>query len=137
MAAKPRTSTKKGKEAVSVYKHKTTKVPSQETIYQKMLKDESVFGSTMVPKSKVAKFIDEGLKIQDVQFKIRQLIADVAEHDLVSRQKEIAKWTVKTQIRIAAWRKIQNQLMPQIGDKVAAHSMQAPSVQDEILFLPS
>jgi hypothetical protein len=32
-----------------------------------MLKDESVFGSTTVPKSKVAKFIDEGLKIQDVQ----------------------------------------------------------------------
>ncbi|KAJ7827706.1 hypothetical protein B0H13DRAFT_2373683 [Mycena leptocephala] len=133
----PRTSTKKGKEAISVYKHKTTKVPSQETIYQKMLKDESVFGSTTVPKSKVAKFIDEGLKIQDVQFKIRQLIADMAEHDLVSRQKEIAKRTVKAQVRIAAWRKMQNQLMPHIGDKVAAQAMQAPSVQDEILFLPS
>ncbi|KAJ7916465.1 hypothetical protein B0H13DRAFT_1871093 [Mycena leptocephala] len=129
----PRTSTKKGKEAISVYKHKTTK----ETIYQKMLKDESVFGSTTVPKSKVAKFIDEGLKIQDVQFKIRQLIADMAEHDLVSRQKEIAKRTVKAQVRIAAWRKMQNQLMPHIGDKVAAQAMQAPSVQDEILFLPS
>ncbi|KAJ7936326.1 hypothetical protein B0H13DRAFT_1853393 [Mycena leptocephala] len=129
----PRTSTRKGKEAISVYKHKTTK----ETIYQKMLKDESVFGSTTVPKSKVAKFIDEGLKIQDVQFKIRQLIADMAEHDLVSRQKEIAKRTVKAQVRIAAWRKMQNQLMPHIGDKVAAQAMQAPSVQDEILFLPS
>jgi hypothetical protein len=71
------------------------------------------------------------------RFKIRQLIADMAEHDLVSRQKEIAKRTVKAQVRIAAWRKMQNQLMPHIGDKVAAQAMQAPSVQDEILFLPS
>lgn len=82
----PRTSTKKGKEAASVYKHQTTKggslcfthghssrsslptVPSQLAIYQKMLSDESSFGSTMVPKNKVARFLDEGFKIQDVQY---------------------------------------------------------------------
>lgn len=82
----PRTSIKKGKEAVSVYKHNSTKgacssnfsalselicmgctVPSQLAIYQKMLSDETAFAATMVPKNKVARFLDEGLKIQDVQ----------------------------------------------------------------------
>ncbi|KAJ7261662.1 hypothetical protein C8J57DRAFT_1232508 [Mycena rebaudengoi] len=84
----PRTSTKKGKEAVSVYKHNSTKgmlstfhrttfrdligsyttVPSQLAIYQKMLSDESAFASTKIPKSKVARFLDEGFKIQDAQY---------------------------------------------------------------------
>ncbi|KAJ7664648.1 hypothetical protein DFH06DRAFT_1392447 [Mycena polygramma] len=132
-----RTSTKIGKEAVSVYKHKTTKVPSQDTIYQKMLNDESNFAQTMVPKSKVARFLDEGLKIQDLQSKIKQLVSDTAEHDLLSRQKEIKKRTSKAQARIEAWRKIQQQLMPRIGNKVAAQALQAPPVYDEILFLPS
>lgn len=75
-----------GKDAVSVYKHMTTKgehlifsdlesattiiiftVPSQLAIYQKMLSDDKLFASTMVPRDKVARFMDEGLKIQDAQ----------------------------------------------------------------------
>lgn len=82
----PRTSSKMGKDAVSVYKHMTTKgehlifsdlesattiiiftVPSQLAIYQKMLSDDKLFASTMVPRDKVARFMDEGLKIQDAQ----------------------------------------------------------------------
>ncbi|KAJ6555358.1 hypothetical protein DFH09DRAFT_1084916 [Mycena vulgaris] len=43
-------------------------LPSQQAIYQKMLSDEKLFGSTMVPRNKVARFLDEGLKIQDVQY---------------------------------------------------------------------
>ncbi|KAJ7716285.1 hypothetical protein B0H16DRAFT_1801604 [Mycena metata] len=132
-----RTTSKKGKEAISVYKHKTTKVPSQEAIYKKMLNDESVFSSTMVSKGKVAQFLEEGLGIEDSQSKLRQLISDREEHDLVSKQKEIKKRTAKIQARILAWRKTQTQLMPKVGDKVAAQSLQAPSVQDEKLFLPS
>ncbi|KAJ7113877.1 hypothetical protein C8R44DRAFT_630668 [Mycena epipterygia] len=139
----PRTSSKTGKEAVSVYKHNITKgkvvhtVPSQLAIYQKMLSDESAFSSTMVPKNKVAQFMDEGLKIQDMQYKLKQLIHDSKEHDLVSTQKEIRKRTLKTQVRIEAWRKMQIVLMPRIGDKVAAQSMNGLSVHDEKLFLPS
>lgn len=82
----PHISVKKGKEAVSVYKHKSTKggffiragsrtelaisctVPSQLAIYQKMMSDERAFASTMIPNSKVAWFLDEGLKIQEVQY---------------------------------------------------------------------
>ncbi|KAJ7198232.1 hypothetical protein C8J57DRAFT_1262468 [Mycena rebaudengoi] len=125
----PHTSTKKGKEAVSVYKHNSTKgmlltfhrttfrdligsymtVPSQLAIYQKMLSDESAFASTKIPKSKVSQFLDEGFKIQDAQ------------------QKEIVKHTLK----------IQTELMPLVGDTVAAQTLNAPPVHYENLFLPS
>ncbi|KAJ7127477.1 hypothetical protein C8R46DRAFT_1235584 [Mycena filopes] len=132
--ALPRTPTKKGKEAVSVYKHNTTKVPSQEAIYRKMLNDESAFGSTMIPKSKVAQFLEEGLMIQDVQSKLCGLINDTEDHGLVSKQKEIKKRTAKLQTRLLGWRKIQTQLMPNVGDRVAG---QKALVQCEKLFLPS
>ncbi|KAJ7850935.1 hypothetical protein B0H14DRAFT_2581748 [Mycena olivaceomarginata] len=79
---------------------------------QKMLNDESAFASTMVLKGKVVQFLDEAPKIQDVRYKLRQLVNGTEEHDLVSRQKEIEKRTAKIQIRITAWRKMQNQLMP-------------------------
>ncbi|KAJ7460506.1 hypothetical protein B0H11DRAFT_1923908 [Mycena galericulata] len=124
----PRTSIKKGKEAV---------MPSQLAIYQKMLSDETAFASTMVPKSKVARFLDEGLKIQDVQRKLRQLVLETEEHNLASRQKEIQKRTTKTLARIEAWRKIQKELMPRIGDRIAQQALNAPAIQDEKLFLPS
>lgn len=69
--------------------------------------------------------------------KLKQLVNETEEHDLLSRQKEIKKRTAKAQVRISVWRKIQKELMPRIGDKVAAQALQAPSVQDETLFLPS
>ncbi|KAJ7480380.1 hypothetical protein B0H11DRAFT_1915796 [Mycena galericulata] len=116
--AMPRTTIKKGKDA-------------------KMLSDETAFASTMIPKSKVARLLDEGLKIQDVQSKLAQLINDTEEHDLVSRRKEITKRTEKTQVRLYNWRKQQNELMPRIADKVAEQAMRALPIQDEKLFLPS
>ncbi|KAJ6597453.1 hypothetical protein B0H10DRAFT_1959752 [Mycena sp. CBHHK59/15] len=84
-----------------------------------MLSDESTFASTKIPKGKVARFLDEGFKIQDVQ------------------QKENGKRTMKIQVRITAWRKIQTELMPLVGDTVAAQTLKAPSIHDEKLFLPS
>jgi hypothetical protein len=42
-------------------------VPSQATIYKKMVTDDADFRSTMVPQSKIAQFLDEALKIQDSQ----------------------------------------------------------------------
>ncbi|KAJ6470132.1 hypothetical protein C8R47DRAFT_1222765 [Mycena vitilis] len=133
----PRTSSKIGKEAVSVYKHKTTKVPSQQAIYQKMLTDNNSFASTLVPKSKIARFLDEALKIQDIQRKLHRLAQDTEEHDLVSRKKEITLRTSKLQVRMDAWRKTQKELMPRVGDKVAAQALTAPKLQAERLFLPS
>lgn len=69
--------------------------------------------------------------------KIRQLLSATEEHNLASQQKEIRQRTAKTQARIKDWRKIQQDLMPQIGDKLAAQALKAPAVHAEILFLPS
>jgi hypothetical protein len=79
-----RTTTKAGKEAISVYKHRETKgfavspyfilswayhytVPSQASIYQKMIAQDDNFALTLVPKNKIAQFLDHALKIQDTQ----------------------------------------------------------------------
>ncbi|KAJ7652290.1 hypothetical protein B0H17DRAFT_1163665 [Mycena rosella] len=133
----PRQSSKSGKEIPSVYRHNTTKVPSQQAIYQKMLNDEKMFASSMVARNKVARFLDEGLKIQEFQRKIRNLSAVTEDHDLASRRKEITLRTSKIQNRIAEWRKTQKQLMPRVGDKVVAQALIATPVQNEKLFLPS
>ncbi|KAJ6503646.1 hypothetical protein C8R45DRAFT_923990 [Mycena sanguinolenta] len=133
----PRTITKVGKEAVTVYKHKATKVPSQRAIFEKMLSDNQLFANTSVPKTRVAQFLDETLKIQDNQRKIRDLVLATDEHDLLARRKEITSRTAKIQLRIASWRKMQKELMPLVGDIVAAQALASPAVHEEKLFLPS
>ncbi|KAJ7601509.1 hypothetical protein DFH06DRAFT_1352712 [Mycena polygramma] len=133
----PRKTYKQGKEAVSVYKHSVTKVPSQLSIYQAMLADDDNFASTLVPKSKIAKFLDQGLKIQDNQLKLKHLIRDTSEHDLQAWRKEIAGRTSKLRDQIAAFRHDQKNFMPELGDKVAAQTVLSPAVEEEKLFLPS
>ncbi|KAJ7922159.1 hypothetical protein B0H13DRAFT_1525370, partial [Mycena leptocephala] len=133
----PRKTYKQGKEAVSVYKHSVTKVPSQLSIYKSMLAEDDNFASTLVPKSKIAKFLDQGLKIQDHQLKLKQLIQDTTEHDLQAWRKEIASRTSKLRDQIAAFCRDQKHLMAKVGDKVAAQTALGPAIEDEKLFLPS
>ncbi|KAK7046323.1 CxC2 domain-containing protein [Favolaschia claudopus] len=135
--AMPRVVSKIGKEAVSVYKHRETKVPSQSAIFQKMLNDTGTFSQTMVPKNRVAQFMDESLKIQDLQRKVRDLISDTNEHDLQARRKEITVRTSKLRMRMEAWRKVQKELMPRVGDRIAEQTLSAPAIHDEKLLLPS
>ncbi|KAJ7825630.1 hypothetical protein B0H14DRAFT_2596449 [Mycena olivaceomarginata] len=71
----------------------------------------------MIPKTKVARFMDEALKIQDIQ-----------------RKSGVWFWPLMNTI---CWRKIQKELMPLVGDKVAAQALTPPPIQDEKLFLPS
>ncbi|KAJ6482251.1 hypothetical protein DFH09DRAFT_1462551, partial [Mycena vulgaris] len=133
----PRTTYKEGKEAVSVYKHSTTKVPSQLAIYQRMLAEDDNFASTLVPKNKIARFLDRGLKIQESQRKLIHLIRDTKEHELQSRTKEISSRTTKIRAQISEFRQDQKHFMHKVGDKVAAQSTAAPAIQDERLYLPS
>ncbi|KAJ7460424.1 hypothetical protein B0H11DRAFT_1924017 [Mycena galericulata] len=124
----PRKTYKQGKEAV---------IPSQLSIYQAMLAQDDNFASTLVPKSKIAKFLDEGLKIQDNQLKLKHLIQDTTEHDLQAWRKEIAGRTSKLRDQIAAFRRDQKHFMAKVGDKVAAQTALGTPIEDEKLFLPS
>ncbi|KAJ7051625.1 hypothetical protein C8F01DRAFT_1066754 [Mycena amicta] len=135
--AKPRTSVKVGKDVVSVYKHNSTKVPSQQAIFQKLIKDDDAFARTVISKGKIANFMDDALKIQDLQRQLAALIIDRTEHDLVSREKEVSNRTTKLQGRITAWRKTQTVIMPSVSDAVEAQAQTAPPVHEEKLFLPS
>ncbi|KAJ7120641.1 hypothetical protein C8R46DRAFT_1203652 [Mycena filopes] len=103
----------------------------------KMLNDHGSFAGTTISNTKVASFLEEGLRIQDLQRTLRNLVQDTNDHDLVSRRKEIALRTSKAQTRIDNWRKTQKLLTPLLADKVAAQSLKAPPLQDEKLFLPS
>ncbi|KAK7059410.1 hypothetical protein R3P38DRAFT_3522443 [Favolaschia claudopus] len=132
-----RTPSKLGKEAVSVYKHDTTKVPSQKAIYEKMLNDQQNFKSSMVPKSKIARFLDSAIKIQENQRKLANLIKDTSEHELQSRKTEIEKPTTKLRTQIVEFRKVQTQIMPKVGDRVAAQALKPPALQLECLYIPS
>jgi hypothetical protein len=76
---------KEGKEVLSVYKHRSSNglcifcahheyllthillVPSQLAIYKAMLAQDDNFVSTMIPKNSVARFLNDGLKIQNLQ----------------------------------------------------------------------
>ncbi|KAJ7126573.1 hypothetical protein C8R43DRAFT_958063 [Mycena crocata] len=100
-------------------------VPSQQAIYQKMLTDNNSFATTLIQRSKVAQFLDEALKIQDSQLKLLHVVGATNEHDLLLQK------------RLDDWRKIQNKLMPSVGDKVAAQALSAPAAQCKKLFLPS
>ncbi|KAJ7795011.1 hypothetical protein B0H14DRAFT_3555974 [Mycena olivaceomarginata] len=134
----PRTTSKIGKDAISVYKHRTTKVPSQRAIFQKMLSDTSSFATTMIPKSQVAHFIDEGLKIQDLQSrnKLRHLTLNTDDHDLAVKRKEISLRTSKLAARIEKWRKIQRELMnPEGNEKLFLPSDFTSEVEREALSL--
>ncbi|KAJ7476496.1 hypothetical protein FB451DRAFT_1173359 [Mycena latifolia] len=112
-------------------------IPSQGAIYRKMLADDENFASSLIPKSKIAKFLDRGLRIQESQHKLRQLIRDTAEHELQARQKEILNRTTKLRAQFSDFRKDQKHFMPKVGDKVAAQSTASPAIQDERLYLPS
>ncbi|KAK6988939.1 hypothetical protein R3P38DRAFT_3373651 [Favolaschia claudopus] len=132
-----RTPSRLGKEAVSVYQHDTTKVPCQKAIYEKILNDQENFKSSMVPKSKIARFLDSAIKIQENQRKLANLIKDTSEHELQSRKTEIEKLTTKLRTQIVEFRKVQTQIVPKIGDRAAAQALKPLALQLECLYIPS
>ncbi|KAJ6476124.1 hypothetical protein C8R45DRAFT_934759 [Mycena sanguinolenta] len=125
-----RTSKKVGKEAVSVYKHSTTKgyqdlisqsladsrttVPSQKAIYEKMLAKDDNFSSTLILKNK-----------------------NTTKHELEAYKKEISSHTTKLRDQIAIFRQDQRILLAKVGDKVAIQTAAVPVIKDECLYLPS
>ncbi|KAJ7799140.1 hypothetical protein B0H14DRAFT_2904257 [Mycena olivaceomarginata] len=134
-----RTTSKKGKEAISPYKHRTSKVPSQRAIYQAMLAQDETFQSSFTPKSKVAQFLNDALRIQDDQRKLRAAIEANTEHNLETTQKEVLSRRSKLSNAILAWRQQQKPMAPKLGDKVAIQTATLPAipVEEEVLFLPS
>ncbi|KAJ6603168.1 hypothetical protein B0H10DRAFT_2195843 [Mycena sp. CBHHK59/15] len=134
-----RTQSKVGKEAKSVYKHRTSKVPSQTAIYQAMLVQDDNFQSTLVLKNKVARFLNDTLKIQDSQRQLQVAIQEASNHKLESNLREVQSRRTKLNDMIIAWRQQQKSLAPKLGDKVSAQAAASPAVQieHEKLFIPS
>ncbi|KAF8195334.1 hypothetical protein K438DRAFT_1760990 [Mycena galopus ATCC 62051] len=131
--------TKNGKEVTSLYKHRTSKVPSQRAIYQAMLAQDETFQSSFTPKSKIARFLNDALRIQDDQRRLKVAIAANIEHNLEATQKEVLSRHTKLGNMILAWRQQQKSIAPNLGDKVAMQAAASPTVpvEQEVLFLPS
>ncbi|KAF8157650.1 hypothetical protein K438DRAFT_2073948 [Mycena galopus ATCC 62051] len=119
--------TKNGKEVTSLYKHRTSKVPSQRAIYQAMLAQDETFQSSFIPKSKIARR------------RLKVAIAANIEHNLEATQKEVLSRRTKLGNMILAWRQQQKSIAPNLGDKVAMQAAASPAVpvEEEVLFLPS
>ncbi|KAF7349823.1 CxC2 domain-containing protein [Mycena venus] len=134
-----RTARKMGKDVSSVYKHNISKVPSQVAIYQHMLAQDEQFEGSMVPRNKVARFLNEALMIQEDQRKLIRALDEAREQGLQSLGSEIVKRQEKLDARLVPWRREQREIMPKIGDRVASQSATSPPcpVENEKLFIPS
>ncbi|KAK7013602.1 hypothetical protein R3P38DRAFT_3322533 [Favolaschia claudopus] len=121
------------------WNHKKTSkiVPSQKAIYEKMLSDQENLESSMVPKSRIARFLDCGIKIQDNQRKLATLLKDTSEHELQSRKTEAENLTTKLRTQISEFRKAQTEIMPKTAERVRAQALTPPSLEVECLYLPS
>ncbi|KAJ7089398.1 hypothetical protein C8R44DRAFT_556861, partial [Mycena epipterygia] len=127
---------KKGTGGVkSVYRHTTSKVPSQNAIYQHMITNLENFASTQVPTNEVACFLKEGLKIQADQRKIRDACAKNDEHDLQATKKEIETRRIKLNAQLSKWREARDNVMLEAVDIISVS--QACEAELEKLWLPS
>ncbi|KAJ7434559.1 hypothetical protein FB451DRAFT_1195267 [Mycena latifolia] len=106
---------KNDKEAISVYKHRTSK-------------DDS-FQSSLIPRNKLARFLNDALKIQDAQRQLQVAIQEASDHNLESTRKEIPGRRTKLSDMITAWRQQQKSITPKLGDKVALQAALSPAVQ--------
>ncbi|KAJ7339721.1 hypothetical protein DFH08DRAFT_1013175 [Mycena albidolilacea] len=147
--------TKKGpKGVISVYRHTASKgedeqllcgiiltkisVPSQTAIYERMKASLDNFASTQVSTNQVGLFLNEGMKIQDNQRKIKDACVKNAEHDLQETKKEIASRRTKLTAQIDTWRKVRERVLGSIPDAAEFVAMsQTCEVEDEKLWLPS
>ncbi|KAF4608969.1 hypothetical protein EYR40_001322 [Pleurotus pulmonarius] len=136
-----RSITGKHGDSTSVYQRRSSKAPSQATIYQAMLdkeKDLTFHGnSTSVSCSapQNTKFLNDGILIQLAQRKLQRKVAEDVMHPQASLTTEIVKGTSEITERLRVWRKEQKTLMPLIGDAISQQPV--TPVEQEILFLPS
>ncbi|KAJ7743482.1 hypothetical protein DFH07DRAFT_964118 [Mycena maculata] len=92
--------------------------------------------SSQIPLSTVtAKFIYDGIRIQEAQYDVQKLVAQLNVHFSEALQAEIAGQRVKIQQRIAKWRITQKLLIPaceaRLGEQMAC------SAEHQVLGIPS
>ncbi|KAJ7018652.1 hypothetical protein C8F04DRAFT_1198692 [Mycena alexandri] len=133
VARKPDTTNMKA--VKSPYKYETTKVPSQSAIYQKMLDNEKRMPNSETTKSKAATFLNEGMRIQELQLKVRVAVAANKDHPTVTGQRAVATQREKLRTRIGGFRKIQSTLTPAVIEVLGED--EACEVEVERLGLPS
>ncbi|KAJ7501520.1 hypothetical protein B0H11DRAFT_2224403 [Mycena galericulata] len=133
--AMPRETTKTGSKVNSVYRHTTSKVPSQTAIYQDMVRNLTELASTRVPMNEVACFLNEGLKIQENQRKLIAAGKRHAEHELQSTQKEVLSRRSKLAAQLGKWRKLQRRIMMDAEETIDIP--QSCDTEREKLWLPS
>ncbi|KAJ7182285.1 hypothetical protein C8R43DRAFT_1115929 [Mycena crocata] len=123
------------KNVISVYRQRKSKVPTQNALYQKVLEDESAIPGSETKRNKAAAFVNEGLKIQESQLKLKVAVAANIERSLLSTRKEITTGRANLENCIAKFRKSQELLCPALSDYLAPR--EPGQVECELLGLPS
>ncbi|KAJ6521770.1 hypothetical protein DFH09DRAFT_1330882 [Mycena vulgaris] len=119
----------------SVYRHTTSKVPSQTAIYQHMITNLENFASTQIPTNEIGAFLKAGLKIQADQRKIMDARSKNDEHDLQATKKEISTRRTKLTALLGKWRDVRDNIMVEPADSIAC--AQSCEIELEKLWLPS
>ncbi|KAJ6563399.1 hypothetical protein DFH09DRAFT_920273 [Mycena vulgaris] len=118
----------------SVYRHTTSKVPSQTAIYQHIITNLENFASTQIPTNEIGAFLKAGLKIQADQRKIMHACSKNDEHDLQAT-KEISTRRTKLTALLGKWREVRDNIMVEAADRITC--AQSCEVELEKLWLPS
>jgi hypothetical protein len=130
-------------------------VPDQASVLCNLLAEElKTKASLLDPTTPIVTFINTGIVIQQEQYvtlpihlqsdpkycldcrrDLRHKIKQFQEHRLAHTEKEIANQENQLRLDIQKWRRVQVQLMPQVGDSVAVLPPSDP--HEEQLCLPS
>ncbi|KAL0568821.1 hypothetical protein V5O48_013154 [Marasmius crinis-equi] len=125
---------KRSGEVTSVYRYNDAALPSQESMLRELLESEKSQSSAAEEaanfKGPEAMFINQGLKLETLQYKLRLLVKEgfTSPEDLSKKRESLRS-------RIRAWRRLQVVHMSGIIDTLASIKFQVP--EEEELYLPS
>ncbi|KAJ7429433.1 hypothetical protein B0H11DRAFT_2265751 [Mycena galericulata] len=113
----------------SVYQHESTKVLTIENVLAAMLAEEhekSTRNDSQVPKTRVAKWIHDGMNIQRQQYFVIALLQNHREHPLEETWATITKLRDALNVDLKKFRETQRGIYPRL--KLSAHDANEPEL---------
>ncbi|KAF7973122.1 hypothetical protein HWV62_16156 [Athelia sp. TMB] len=127
----------KNKEWQSVYRFRDSIVPGRATVFKNMLADEA-YRSSLKDREQttpVAIFLNQGLKLKEMQWNIRHIRQRHSKHGDPSDLAQLQTLRTTFSGSLKRWRKEQQLIMPLVIDLVV--KLKPGDPEDDTLFLPS
>ncbi|KAF6743906.1 hypothetical protein DFP72DRAFT_826853 [Ephemerocybe angulata] len=130
-------------EVQSVYRHSKSKVPSQDQIYQAMIRDLHNENPSESPsKASAPVLLNEGMAIWKLQQDIQSKQVQHDDHPEKRLREDIESLREQLKKKLVSFRRVQRAVSPQITDYVAQRVAECSKsekfrLEDEALYLPS